>query len=152
MIFGEENTSSGVYSDIENATNLANKAIKYYAMGSDPISIAVSAPGNNDYFFMSEKHREEAMLLVRDCQKEAEELLDKNKLLVLKISEYLVGHHKMEEADIGDFVRKYGVYDWARTEGFKKKEQYFSFESVLKKQIHELENDLQRLGQPKANG
>jgi cell division protease FtsH len=141
MIFGEENTSSGVYSDIENATNLANKAIKYYAMGSDPISIAVSAPANNEYFFMNETHRQEAMLLIRDCQKEAEELLEKNKLLLLKISEYLVDTHKMEEPVIADFVRKYGVEDWVRTEGFKKKENYFSFESVLKKQIHELESN-----------
>lgn len=147
MIFGEENTSSGVYADIENATNLANKAIKYYAMGSDPISIAVSAPNNNEYFFMNEKHRQEAMLLIQDCQKEAEELLEKNKLLLLKISDYLVGNHKMEEPVIADFVRKYGVEDWVRTEGFKKKENYFSFESVLKKQIHELESNLHSVKQ-----
>lgn len=147
MIFGEENTSSGVYADIENATNLANKAIKYYAMGSDPISIAVSAPNNNEYFFMNEKHRQEAMLLIQDCQKEAEELLEKNKLLLLKISDYLVGNHKMEEPVIADFVGKYGVEDWVRTEGFKKKENYFSFESVLKKQIHELESNLHSVKQ-----
>lgn len=147
MIFGEEHTSSGVYADIENATSLANKAIKYYAMGSDPISIAVSAPNNNEYFFMNEKHRQEAMLLIQDCQKEAEELLEKNKLLLLKISDYLVGNHKMEEPVIADFVRKYGAEDWVRTEGFKKKENYFSFESVLKKQIHELESNLHSIKQ-----
>lgn len=139
MIFGEGNTSSGVYSDIENATNLANKAIKYYAMGSDPISIAVSSPNNNEYFFMVEKHRQEAMQLIRDCEEAAAEILDNNKLLLLKISDYLVDHYKMEEPMIADFVKRYATEEWVRTEGFKKKEHYFSFDGILKKQISELE-------------
>jgi hypothetical protein len=33
MIFGEEHTSSGVYNDIEEASALANRAIRKYAMG-----------------------------------------------------------------------------------------------------------------------
>ena len=139
MIFGEANTSSGVYSDIENATNLANKAIKYYAMGSDPISIAVSSPNNNEYFFMGEKHRQEAMQLIRDCEAAAAHILDNNKLLLLKISDYLVDHYKMEEPVIAEFVKRYATEEWVRTEGFKKKEHYFSFDGILKKQISELE-------------
>lgn len=139
MIFGEENTSSGVYSDIENATNLANKAIKYYAMGSDPISIAVSAPNNNEYFFMGEKHRNEAMQLIHECEAAAAEILDNNKLLLLKISDYLVDHYKMEEPMIAHFVKRYATEEWVRTEGFKKKEHYYSFDGILKKQISELE-------------
>ena len=138
MIFGEENTSSGVCSDIENATNMANKAIKYYAMGSDPISIAVSAPNNNEYFFMGEKHKQEALHLINECEKEAEEILENNKLLLLKLSKYLTENHKIEEAGIADFVRKYAVEKWVNEEGFKKKENYFSFESMLKKQITNL--------------
>lgn len=138
MIFGEENTSSGVYSDIENATNLANKAIKYYAMGSDPISIAVASPNNNEYFFTEEKYKQEAMQLIHACEKEAEEILQKNKLLLLKLSEYLTENYKIEEAGIADFVKKYATESWINEEGFKKKENYFSFASVLKKQITNL--------------
>lgn len=143
MIFGEENTSSGVYSDIEEATNLANKAIKHYAMGSDPIAIAVAGPGSNDYFFMSEKHREEAMQLIYDCREKAEQILEQNKLLLLKISEYLTEHHRMDEPMIGDFVRKYAVDSWVKEEGFKKKDNYFSFVSVLQKQLHDMKKTVQ---------
>lgn len=78
LIFGDENTSSGVYSDIENATELANKAIKYYAMGNDPIHISVASANSNEYFFTKEKHIEEAMLLIENCKAEAETILSKN--------------------------------------------------------------------------
>lgn len=138
MIFGEENTSSGVTSDIENATSLANKAIKNYAMGSDPISIAVYSNDNNDMFYMDQKHKEEALALIKECQKEAEDLLKKHRLLLLKISEYLTSHYKMEETMIADFVRKYSDEKWVKTHGFKTKENYFSFESVIKEKLREV--------------
>lgn len=141
MIFGEENTSSGVCADIEDATNLANKAIKYYAMGSDPVSIAIASSANNEYFFMSEKYRAEAMQLIYDCREEAEQILEKNKLLLLKISEYLTEHHRMEEPVIAEFVKSYAVEDWVKAEDFKKKDRYFSFVSVLHEQLQALKED-----------
>lgn len=143
LIFGEENTSSGVCGDIDHATRLANKAIKDYAMGSDPISIAVSAPNNNDFFFMKEDHRAQAMELIHDSEREAEEILIRNKLLLLKMSDYLTQHHKMEEPVIADFVKTYAVESWVRSEGFKTRNTYFSFEASVKQQIHELEHTTQ---------
>lgn len=142
LIFGESNTSSGVVGDIEHATGMANRAIKDYAMGSDPVSLAVASPSNNDYFFMKEYHRQQAMELITECEREAESILRHNKLLLLKLSEYLTEHHKAEEAQIGEFVSKYAVNSWVRTEGFKHKDDYFSFASCLQEQIHELENAL----------
>ncbi|MBS1635997.1 MAG: hypothetical protein JST26_08740 [Bacteroidetes bacterium] len=140
MIFGAENTSSGVYSDLENASSLANKAIKYYGMGSDPLHIAVNAANNNEYFFNKAHHHEEALNLIQSCVKTAEEILDANKLLLLKMSEYLSCHNRMEEALIGQFIREYSVEAWVKTEGFIRKENYFSFHQEIKKQINELEH------------
>lgn len=140
MIFGAEHTSSGVRADIDHATQLANKAIKDYAMGIEPISIAVPSPGNNDFFFMEAHHREQAMALIQECEAEAQRILDRNRLLLLKLSEYLSYHYKAEEAVIGDFVRKYAVDSWVQSEGFKTRDRYFSFEKELWQQIHELEN------------
>jgi hypothetical protein len=135
MIFGVENTSSGVSGDIKNATELANSAIRNYAMGSDSVTIAVYSTNNNDLFFMENKYKEEAMQLIQECEKEAEKLLEKHKLLLLKIGEYLTNHYKMEEKLLADFVRKYSDEEWIKTNGFKTKENYFSFESVIKEKL-----------------
>lgn len=138
LIFGEDNTSSGVVGDIENATKLANSAIRDYAMGTDPISIAVYSSDNGDHFYMENKYRDEAMLLINECQKEAERLIIKHKLLLLKIAEYLTNNYKMEEQLLGDFVRKYSDEVWIKTRGFKTKENYFSFENVIQEQLNGL--------------
>ena len=87
---------------------------------------------------MGEKHKQEALHLINECEEEAEEILENNKLLLLKLSEYLTANHKIEEAGIADFVMKYATARWIKEEGFKKKENYFSFESMLKKQITNL--------------
>lgn len=142
MIFGEENTSSGVSADIENATTLANTAIRNYAMGSDPVTVAVYSSNNSDLFFMENKYRDEAMQLIHACEKEAEALLEKHKLLLLKISEYLTNHYKMDEQLLAEFVRTYGDEPWIHTSGFKTKENYFSFESVIKDQLLLIESKI----------
>lgn len=137
LIFGEDNTSSGVIGDIENATKLANSAIRDYAMGTDPVSIAVYSSDNGDHFYMENKYRDEAMQLIYECQTEAERLIIKHKLLVLKIAQYLTNNYKMEEQLLGDFVRKYSDEEWIKMSGFKTKENYFSFENEINEQLHE---------------
>ncbi len=138
MIFGEENTSSGVSGDIQIASRLANEAIREYAMGSDPIKIVAAASDDEDAFYMENKYREESLQLIHTCEKEAERLLEKHKLLLLKISEYLTDHYKMDEATLAKFVREYCSEEWVHTTGFKTKENYFSFESVIRAQLAEL--------------
>lgn len=139
MIFGEENTSSGVYSDIENATELANKAIKYYGMGTDAIHIDVPSNNTNEYFFHKENHNDEAMHLMKTCQVEAENILLKNKLLLLKMAEYLTERNRMEEQAIGEMIKQYSVEEWVNRGGFIKKDSYFLFNDHVKQQILEIE-------------
>jgi hypothetical protein len=138
MIFGIENTSSGVSSDIKGATELANLAIKKYAMGSDPVTIAVYSSNSEDLFYMDNKYKEEAMQLIYECEKEAEMLLERNKLLLLKISEYLTDHYKMDEKVLEGFVREYSDEQWIKEIGFTTKEDYFSFDYVIQKQLKEM--------------
>ncbi|MDH4471342.1 MAG: hypothetical protein QE487_01975 [Fluviicola sp.] len=145
MIFGIEQTSSGVSSDIETATKLANAAIRSYAMGNDPITISVYSADNSDLFYMENKYKEEALQLIHTCEKEAEQLLQKHKLLLLKLSEYLTTHYKMEEQLIGEFVRTYSTEDWIHTSGFRTKEDYFSFEHKIQQQISELSETVQQV-------
>jgi cell division protease FtsH len=140
IVFGRENTSSGVYEDLEHASSLANRAIKTYAMGSDPIHIAVYSKENNDKFFIEEKYRQEAMQLIYECEREAENILEKNKLLLLKMADFLTNNSRMEEAQIAGMIKEFSAEPWVKVDGFKRKDEYFSFHSQITDQLHEFKN------------
>jgi hypothetical protein len=141
MVFGEEMTSSGVYGDLEEASALANKAIRKFGMGNDPIHLAVENTQNEHAFFVSDRYAREAVQVIRECEAEAERLLMKNKLLLLKMSEYLTLHSRMEEPLIEEYIRKYGHEEWIQTQGLIKNDQYYKFYAVLQEQIKALQND-----------
>ena len=141
MIFGEDMTSSGVHYDIEEASRLANKAIRNYAMGSDPIHLAVENAQNEDAFFISQKASAEAIQIIKACEVEAEELLRRNKLLLLKLAEYLTINSRMEEVKIEEYVKEYAKEAWVQTEGFIKKEAYYKFNVTLQDHLKRIQNE-----------
>jgi cell division protease FtsH len=142
LIFGEENTSTGVYDDLERASELANQAIKGYGMGTDPIRIHVETSDNNDFFFNKRKYDEQAMNLINDGIVETEKLLMRNKMLLLKMSQYLTEHSVIREQAIGEMVKYYGVEPWLNKDGFVTKDNYYSFKDKVLQQIKELESNL----------
>jgi cell division protease FtsH len=140
LVFGEEFTGSGVSSDIEEASRLANDAIRRYAMGSDPIRLAViREESNEDYFVDTSIYEEEAIKLIRDCMTVAEGILNRNKLLLLKMSEYLTTNSRMEMKMIEEFVKKYSTEDWVNESGFVQPQEYYKFDKVIQDQLEELE-------------
>jgi cell division protease FtsH len=140
LVFGEEYTCSGVSSDIDHASMLANDAVRRYAMGSDPIRMAVMRNyANEDYFVNVELYEKEAVKLIQDCMKIAEMTLDRNRLLLLKMSEYLTRNSRMDSKQIEEFVKKYSVEDWPTDKGFVQPKEYFSFDKILEGQLIELE-------------
>jgi hypothetical protein len=139
MVFGEQFTCSGVGSDISHASMLANDAIRRYAMGSDPIRLAaVRSADTEDYFFQTSIYEKEAVKLITDCMEIAELILSQNKLLLLKMSEYLTYHSKMEAKLIEEFVKSYSTEDWAKEGKFIQPEAYFRFDKVVESQLAEL--------------
>lgn len=141
MIFGEDHTSSGVYSDIEEASALANKAIRNYAMGNDPIHLAIASQ-NEDAFVVTGKYCKEALQIVKACELEAEIILQRNKLLLLKMAEYLTSHSRMEEFMIETFVREYANERWPSVEGFRKKDNYHNFNTTLKRHLEAIQHEI----------
>ena len=141
LIFGIEHTSSGVYSDIEEASALANKAVRKYAMGKDPIHLAMESMRNDDAFILTDAYKDEAIALIQSCESEAELVLKRNKLLLLKIAEYLTIHSRMDEALIEAYTKQYSVETWIATQGFVKKEDYYSFNQIVQQQLEALEED-----------
>ena len=140
LIFGDQYTSSGVSHDIEIATELANKAIRKFAMGTDPVLISVESANTENHFYTTDKYNQEAMAIIKSAMMEAETILERNKLLLLKMSEYLTLHPRMEEKMIGQYVRTYSKEEWVCTEGFVTKEEYYQFYHEVVLQLKELEN------------
>lgn len=139
LIFGEEYTSTGVYADVEEASSLANRAVRNYAMGKDPIHMAIKTTNNNDVFLVNQKYEIEALELIKECESEAMQLMKRNKLLLLKLSEYLTTHSRLEETQIEEFVVKYGAEEWMNQAAFVKKENYYAFNAMLQKQLKQFE-------------
>lgn len=135
LVFGEGNTCSGVSGDIENASEMANRAIKEFAMGNDPIYIRFTASKDDWALSHQKEHTNEVMKLIRDCEQEAERLLQRNKLLLLKMSEYLTYHSRIEEKQILNMVCEYGYEDWITASAFVKKEHYFQFSEMIRQQL-----------------
>lgn len=139
MIFGPEQTSTGVVSDLESASELANQAIKDYGMGKDPTSVYVEDPGHYDSFFHDEDHTEQALEIIKACEAEAEAILLRNKHLLLRMSHHLTVHSRMDQAEIGDCVKKYAVEPWVKTQGFIEPEAYFDFKGRIEAQLQQIE-------------
>lgn len=141
MIFGDAFTCSGVYDDIKEASSLANRAVREYAMGTDPIHLAIDGSQNHNAFIISERYGAEAIKIVKECERDAWQMLENNKLLLLKMSEYLTYHSKMDEALIAEFVMKYGRESWIHTSGLIKKDEYYQFNKVLQEQLQQVGSD-----------
>jgi hypothetical protein len=144
MIFGEELSSSGVYSDVEEASRLANNAIRKFAMGTDPVHLAVKNTQNDEAFILNRKYTDEAIAIIKSCEAEAEVLLTRNKLLLLKIAEYLTVHSRMEEPLIKEYVIKYGTEAWIKTKGFINKTEYYRFNHILNEHLQSVQPETVR--------
>ncbi len=145
LIFGEENTCSGVSQDIERVSEIANRAIKEFAMGNDPIFIRFASSNDNLAILHQQTHTDEALKLIRDCEAEAKAILERNKLLLLKMSEYLTYNSRLEEREIANMVCKYAIEDWVNETAFVRKEQYFNFATIIRKQIEALNVQFNKL-------
>lgn len=141
LIFGDEFTSSGVYYDIQEATALATKAVRKFAMGRDPLHLGVMASQDDEALTTSASFDAEAIRIIRECKAEAEAILLRNKLLLLKMAEHLTVNSRMEEEEIREFVLRYGRETWLQTSGFVSREQYYQFNKVLQHQLRAMEEE-----------
>jgi hypothetical protein len=117
---------------------LANKAIRKYGMGSYPIHVAIESPKENAFIY-EKAYSSEAVAIIQACESEATMILERNKLLLLKMAEYLTSHSRMEEALIGEYIQKYSTEEWVNQKGFVKKEDYYQFNKTIQQQLKEMD-------------
>lgn len=135
LVFGKKGVSSGVSGDIENVTNLANRAIKEYAMGKDPLLIKFMASQDDQASVHTKQQSRETLKLVKSCEKKASRILKRNSLLLLKLAEQLTLKSRMEEAEIKKIVVKYAREKWVNENAFIKKEDYFKFSTTIQSKL-----------------
>jgi hypothetical protein len=138
IIFGKENTSTGVVSDIIKVSEMANRAIKEFAMGDDPVRMHIHGE-NTPYFHYKASAEELALKIVKQCEAEAEAILLRNKKLLLKMSHYLTSHSRMDKKTIKRYMTLYATDKWVREEGFIEAKQYFNFKATVRRKLKEIE-------------
>ena len=57
----------------------------------------------------------------------------------MKIAEYLATNSRMEEEMIEKFMKEYAEEAWVRTEGFINKNDYYKFNSVLRRELNKIQ-------------
>lgn len=105
------------------------------------LAINPASDDNEDAFFLSERYAVESVAIIKACETEAERLLKRNKLLLLKMAEYLATNSRMEQDMIEDYVARYGKEEWIARDGFIKRDEYYRFHEMLSKQLKALEQE-----------
>lgn len=139
LIFGAENLSSGAGSDILYATESAMDLLKKRGFGKTPINYAggPSEAGNvyNDY----KPVEQEAKALIEEGKALALETLQKERKLLLILSDYLLHNTCIKKAELKDIVQTHAKSDL--NSGYSK---YFfrdKLQNAVRSAMHEEEKE-----------
>ncbi len=129
MIFGEENLTSGSFSDIETANKIAIAMVKDYGMITK-LPIQHSTPDFRivDKFINDDGLDDIVKEVIVESLRKTEKILSENKELLIVMAKYLTSHSKIEKKKIKSMVKKYGNWD---VPTYKTKETYYNFKEIL---------------------
>lgn len=144
LIFGEQNISSGSGSDIQQATELLSSIFKKLGLGnkvgnftsqklvsglSQALDYTINDDGEFDKMILEEIERGIEL---------SEDILKKQKLLLLKISEYLSNNPKMTNKKLIEYTKKYAI-DFNVLDLKENKSKFYL--DMFNNKINELENE-----------
>lgn len=131
-LFGPENTSAGVSSDLRRLTELAHQAIRDYGMGGDPVRLHLHIYGGSPYqSTFTAAHEEKVHQLLQECRAAAASIVDQHRPLLLRLSRYLSGHSRMEKNAIKKMTTAYCQEHQLPVPRFIEADQYFGFKQQL---------------------
>jgi hypothetical protein len=107
LIFGNERLTSGAKGDFLEATELANKLVKEWGMGTRVGSFQVSDSSTNDFLFVDDSIAKEVELLLQQAIMRANVELKEHHTLMVKIADYLSDNSFMEKKLIDEFVEEF---------------------------------------------
>lgn len=109
MIFGKENLTAGASSDIESATTFLSKMYKSHGMGELPITCSIPINEAEDSYHDYNPVEKEIKDAITTGLQLAQLTLEKEKKLLLLMSEYLSDHRVLRKEEIRDFIIKHKV-------------------------------------------
>ena len=138
LIFGEDMLTNGSSNDIKVATEKAILYVKKYGMNGNSVLIENQNENINGDMLHLIHEREDILVkeLVEECRKEAGNVLKENKLLLLKIGEYLSKETKMDKIKVKEYVLKYNNSGIKESDNyFLDKDNYYKLKDKIKNEI-----------------
>jgi len=133
LIFGENNITSGSYSDLEKCTKSALKIVKEYGMNGVPIQF--STPDfriSSEVICLNDDELDRtAMSIIESSVKKCDAILNDNLELLIRIGDYLAKNSKMGSEEIKEMVKNYGEY----VPDYKTKDNYYDYKKILNEKI-----------------
>jgi len=129
MIFGEENLTSGSFSDIENANKIAIAMVKDFGMITK-LPIQHSTPDFRivGSYINDNGLDDDVKNVIINALNKTEKILSENKTLLIEMGKFLTKNSKIEKKKIKAMVKKYG--SWS-VPTYKTKDNYYNFKEIL---------------------
>ncbi|MCK5519933.1 MAG: hypothetical protein KAI81_02370 [Candidatus Marinimicrobia bacterium] len=110
IVFGSEKITDGSESDIEKTTTFVNHMLKRAGFGSVPGAYHVKSVETWDQLHdIDNKKNDDAESLIKAGIKLATKVLTEEKVLLLKLADYLSDHQKLGKEEIENYVKKYAA-------------------------------------------
>jgi cell division protease FtsH len=139
VIFGEDRISTGASGDIATATETAMKMLKFLGMNASGDMIIYSrTENNNDRVANSstEKVNQEAITLITRQKNRVVEILNREKVLLLKMAEYLTSHSFIDEEKAIEFYKLYGSDSELE---FLDQKHYYPYKNIMLQELKKIE-------------
>lgn len=138
VIFGSDRISNGAGGDVSTATQTAMRMIKFLGMNQGEHMMVFSETENaNDRVANAntDEVNTEAMTLVGRQLKIAREILQEEKLLLLKMAEYLTQNSLIEDVMAEKFYRAFGV---KKDLEFKDQKNYYPYKKIMEDELRKV--------------
>lgn len=136
IVFGEENITLGSESDIEKATKLVLSALKNSGMGSLTMQLSIPHPDATlNLCYSNQLIEEEAKEMIKNSLSLAKEILSENKLLLLKLSDYLSDNRCIEKEDLRKMILTHAGSKVTEKNFFIENEDDLFYRNHLKKAL-----------------
>ena len=133
IIFGKDNLTYGSTQDMDISTYVATSMIKEFGMAGLPIKYTKDARNPERVIYELNEMDKQIEKIIKKQLKKSNKILKDNKLLLLKLGEYLTEHSKISGKKILKMVKKYSTYDIPK---FKTADNYYNYKELVHQQIN----------------
>jgi hypothetical protein len=132
LIFGTENNTTGVSSDLIKVTQIAHQIIRDYGMGGNPVRMHLHQYAGNPYqFTFTEEYEKQSQMIIEQCIIEVKKCLEEHKKLLITMAKFLSNNSRINKDQIIKMTDQYIKENHLIPIEFFDKETYYDFKSKL---------------------